>query len=345
MTISHFCLFQAYRSFPSCVSTALASQTHWIFKDEQPQQYLSSDSHPTHSPGWMTVAQPQLSQLTALTPPKSSRRCRPPLREGLYRHNTFPSPASSEPRTAGPRREQPARRAAFPPPRSPRALPAAFHGRTAARQPGTGDAPPRPVGLRHPRTTRVPRQAMRRPPRSLLLPRPHHHCRAPPHLSGAERPCRSTQHRGGSASCPPCLPSAAAAAPAATPSPAGSGAPGRRKGRGGAAGCAFAFCGVMLPGGCSEWPFRNPARCGISHRGRLVVCFLGDAPQPIGEQPQRSRGCCSSRWQQSLSELWWGYSMLYGNTASFVFPSTGYLAIIWSTLVRPGWGKAGSFSR
>ncbi|XP_042674175.1 wiskott-Aldrich syndrome protein homolog 1-like [Centrocercus urophasianus] len=140
MTISHFCLFQAYRSFPSCVSTALASQTHWIFKDEQPQQYLSSDSHPTHSPGWMTVAQPQLSQLTALTPPKSSRRCRPPLREGLYRHNTFPSPASSEPRTAGPRREQPARRAAFPPPRSPRALPAASHGFTAARYRGRAPA-------------------------------------------------------------------------------------------------------------------------------------------------------------------------------------------------------------
>lgn len=166
---------------------------------------------------------------------------------GLNLSKILPAPPPTTPRGALPAQHLPEPRVLGapyrrPPPwaaRPPRSLSAAAQPASAARrlprphrQPG--DGPPRPKGLRHPRTTRAPGQAMRRPPRSPLLPRPHHHRRTPPHLSGAERPCRSTQHRGGSGSCPPCLPpAAAAAAPAATPSPAGSGARGWRKGRGG----------------------------------------------------------------------------------------------------------------
>lgn len=94
----------------------------------------------------MTVPQPQLSQLTALTPPKSSRHRRPPFRGSTtktpsrapYSRSAVPTThRPPEPRTAGPLREQPARRAAFPPPHRSRALPAASDGRTCSPVPGT----------------------------------------------------------------------------------------------------------------------------------------------------------------------------------------------------------------
>lgn len=222
----------------------------------------------------------------------------PPTIQGLYHQNTFPCPVLSErgthhPPAAGAPYRRPAPGAARP----PRSLSAAAQIRSAARrlprqhlQPGAGDAPPRPDGLLAPTDDASPgagdAQTAAESPSPAPLPRS-----ASSHLSSAERPCRSTQLRGGSGSCPPCLPPAAAAAPAATPSPAGSGARGWRKGRGGAGRrhpgglvcCTAAFSGQMLAGWGSVCPFLNPARCAVSPRVRLAVCFpgaAGDAPPP-----------------------------------------------------------------
>lgn len=166
----------------------------------------------------------------------------PPTIQGLYHQNTFPCPVLSERGTHHPPAPgAPYRRPAPGAARPPRSLSAAAQIRSAARrlprqhlQPGAGDAPPRPDGLLAPTDDASPgagdAQTAAESPSPAPLPRS-----ASSHLSSAERPCRSTQLRGGSGSCPPCLPPAAAAAPAATPSPAGSGARGWRKGRGGEA--------------------------------------------------------------------------------------------------------------
>lgn len=220
----------------------------------------------------------------------------PPTIQGLYHQNTFPCPVLSERGTHHPPAPgAPYRRPAPGAARPPRSLSAAAQITSAARrfrrphlQPGAGDAPPRPDGLRHPRTTRAPGRAMRRPPRSPLLPR---HCRAPPRLTSAAPSGRAAAPSSGAAAAPARPASLRRRRrPPQPPHPrqeaaregGGRGGAGRRH-PGGLVCCMAAFSGQMLAGWGSVCPFLNPARCAVSPRVRLAVCFpgaAGDAPPP-----------------------------------------------------------------